>query len=155
MTPTRFLLAALAVAALPASAAAQRVPCSYDECALRVERNRILAGTAGREVGRFNLIGTVDLTALVAGDSATHYAVVFERKQVSGGVLSLVGGLLVLGGTIWAWADEGEPGAWTDRPGFWVSVGGSALGLAGSIQLNQARTALSRAIWWNNRDPSR
>lgn len=144
--------ATLLLLLLSATAAqAQRVPCRYDECALRVEGRHILAGAAGTRAATFNLIGSTDLSALVSGDSATFYAHQFERRQSTGGALSLVGGLIGVAGLVWAYSDDN--GGWdTSEGGFWMMVGGAGVGLVGSISINKAKKDLARAIWWNNRE---
>lgn len=127
---------------------------TYAACALRTEGFVILQGAAGQVVDRPGIFHTVALTRLVAGDSATAYARMFERQQRRSRQLSIAAKVALLGGTALLLAD-GQRGD-TRRGGRFLlpamTLGFVGFGLAypSAIYSQHARTSLSTALWWNN-----
>jgi len=127
---------------------------SYDAKALRVEAHfgefRIVRGLNGPVVGKIGAFSRVDLTKLVQpSENAVKEAHEFNRNQGPGMLATTIGGL-ALGVTLIA-SRNSDPN--------WglisAEIGASALALYGGIVLNRAYGALSRSIWWYNRDLKR
>ena len=127
----------------------------YDENALRVESRQgnlqILRGINGTVVARAGIFHPPRLANLVTqSDSALAEAKIFERYYQPGQWMAALG-IATLGATIGA-------SRITDiNPVIQVTLyatGFAALGYGGS-RLHSAYGALSKAIWWYNRDLKR
>lgn len=122
--------------------------CTYDRCALRIEGRNILQGREGRRVARFRLFGTPQITPHVASsDSALAYARFFEHEDPRGRLLVSIGALTA----IVALELDRQRG---DFPTAWAAVAGVGAGVEiwGVIKSQRATRALSKSIWWYNRD---
>ena len=145
-------LAGLGTADAPAVHGQTPYGCTYDRCAIRVEQQRVVRGVPGAEtdIGRLGVWGAPRLTALVEqSDSARHYAALFERQYRTGVRMSLLGA--AAGGTLLAlgWQASTE----RDRQRLTVAaIPFLALGVYGDFRRSAGQRALSRAIWWYNRD---
>lgn len=128
---------------------------SYDSSALRLEgygsRARILKGADGTVVGRVGFFRTVKLANLVApSERALREAREFDSNFRNANVMASVG-LVVLAASMIAQS--------TTDINDWIVLGGTA-GSAGLILyashgLNRAFNALSKSLWWYNRDLAR
>lgn len=158
--------------ALPAAAAAQTsnqvagahtassiVPVSassdtlgyYDSNALRVESRgqevRIVRGINGPVIAKTGVFQSFDLARLVApSENAIREAREFNRNYGPGMFATALGGL-ILGVSIAF--DLNSDTNWAIATG---EVGGAALALYGGRRLNLSYSALSKSIWWYNRD---
>jgi hypothetical protein len=126
----------------------------YDAAALRVEsswgKRLLVRGADGTVVGNIGSRG-VDLTAAVASSpNAVREAREFDRHIGKGWTILSIG--------IVAW---GVGGGVARMDGIdpivsaaaWSGVAaGTAMIFYGGVRLNKAFTALSRSIWWYNRD---
>ena len=129
--------------------------CSYDQCALRLEGNRILRGASGERVGKLGVFSAANLSALVSAvpsDSALAHARIFDANYGQGSRL-LFGGVLtaVVALTVdRARRDQGLTG------GSWAPLAIASCGIViefvGARKVVRARDAFSRAIWWHNRE---
>ena len=124
---------------------------SYDANALRVEPHfgdfRIVRGLNGPVVGTIGTFSRVDLTKLVApSENALKEAREFNRDYGPGTIASLIGGLAF--GVSLAVASSNEP-SWGLIS---AEVASAGLLFYGGIRLNRAFNALSKSIWWYNRD---
>ena len=124
---------------------------SYDTNALRVESHfgdfRIVRGADGAVVGRIGTFSRVDLTELVApSQNAVREAREFNSNYGPGTLASAIGAMAL--GVSLAVASNNEA-SWGLIS---AEVAGSGLLLYGGIRLNRAFNALSRSIWWYNRD---
>jgi F420-dependent methylenetetrahydromethanopterin dehydrogenase len=150
----RLLLAHLAAACLMLA----RAPVlnaqggTYDDNALRVEGQRgdfrIVRGTEGTLVGKIGVFRGVDVTKLVASsEKATIEAKTFVRDYKPG-VLLLSLGIATLGASIGVSdildINRGIPAG--------LMLVGTGLIVYGAGRLENAYNALSRSIWWYNRD---
>ncbi len=127
---------------------------SYDAKALRIESHlgdlRIVRGVSGPAVASIGTFRKVDLAKLVApSENAVREAREFERNERRGAIAATVGGILV-----------GASIAISTRTGpSWGLVSAEAAGTGllvfGAVRLNRAYNALSRSIWWYNRDLKR
>lgn len=145
------LLSACIVATPATAQTAASASCTYDTCALRLERTRILRGAGGAEVGRLRTWGGPRLASLVvSSDSAQAYARVFDANYNSGSWILL--GALVLAAPIVV--DYFDDGARSLSTGWTVglAVPSIILSIWGGGRHNRAYDALSRAVWWHNRD---
>lgn len=133
--------------------------CSYDDCALRLEGARVLRGQVGTRVGQLRVFSATRLEPLVgsASDSARLYANEFDRNYGTGARWAAVGGLglgVVTAFLIDRRASRGESNEWEGR--HWAMAGGLVVSIAaseyGTRRLRRAHRALSRAIWWHNRE---
>jgi hypothetical protein len=128
---------------------------SYDENALRVESRlgdlQIVRGTHGIVVARAGVFHGPRVAALVGqSEKAVAEARVFEREYAPGQtVLAL--GIATLGATIGA---SRIPDINLAIPAS-LSVATFSLIAYGGVKLERAYRALSKAIWWYNRDLKR
>jgi len=107
------------------------------------------AGAARRPA---HLLGAPRLAPLVAGsDSALACAREFDRDYTTGARISTVAG--AVGGVLIAFAFQNR---FQDRRPDWWLIGGSyaalGVGIYGGWRTSRALRALSRALWWYNRD---
>jgi hypothetical protein len=157
-----FPAAALLVAALIAPSGtllAQVSPpspaCAYDQCALRLERNRILRGVSGERAGKLGVFSATNLAALVSrvpSDSALAHARIFDANYGLGSRLLFVGGLTagVALGVEHARRQQKLLGGTSTM--FAIAFSGVVIEFVGARKVVKARDALSRAIWWHNRE---
>ena len=126
--------------------------CTYDTCALRIERSRILRGVTGQRAGSLLIFSNPRLDLLVTpSDSALAHAMVFQRNFRSGMTMVFVGS--VVGGI--AGAVLIPTLAAYEEPSLLLTaglVGGLSMQLVGAFRVQRALNAASRAIWWYNRD---
>ena len=139
---------------IPLQSFAQADTTSYDASALRVESHfgdlRIVRGVSGPTVASIGTFRKVDLAKLVApSENAVKEAREFERNQRRGSLAAMVGGIIV--GTAIAVSTRNQP-SWGLVS---AEVGGTGLLVYGALRLNRAYNALSRSIWWYNRDLKR
>src|SRR5262245_48201915 len=127
---------------VPSWTAAQETRCSFQECGLRVEKQRLLQGARGKEVGRLGVFFD-DLRVLEIGaDSAARYAIEYKRDNRSGNLLTLTGLAFGMTGVLMQNRDNRS---WTPT---YLVLTGAAFNFLGSHQLIKAQTALSRYVWW-------
>ena len=125
---------------------------SYDVNALRVESHfgdlRIVRGVDGPVVGNIGTFKRVDLVQLVApSENAMKEARVFNRNHGPGTLISALGAVVL--GVSFAVASNNDDASWGLVA---AEVAGSGLILYGGIRLNRAFNALSKSLWWYNRD---
>jgi hypothetical protein len=126
----------------------------YDAQAVRIETrwgNRFLVrGREGAVVGKIGSRGFDFPSALAASPNAAREAAEFVRVDRRANTLLAIG--------ILAWGVGGgvarmdDIGAAVAIPAWTAVAGGTVLMVYGGVQLNKALTALSRSIWWYNRD---
>jgi hypothetical protein len=147
-----FALLITVLAALVSPLAAQRVGCTYDACALRVQSPSLLApamlvrGAAAEELAPLTPFGETIAQFFERGDSAYAHALRYDRLTPTAGVLNIAGpALLILGPLLTDWRQ---------RPiaSFTLLAGGLGMTLYGTHLANTANEALNRAIWWHNRE---
>jgi hypothetical protein len=125
-------------------------PCSYLDCALRVEPGmrgaRLIRGADGRLVGRLGLFHKSGIDSLLAmPDSTGLFARRYVAERHSGLILQVIGMALLAGSAIrtttrhhwdgWDFATQGV------GYGFLIPA---------SRRLTRADQNLSRAVWWYN-----
>lgn len=146
------IFAWLGLVLIPSMAGAQADSAnSYDANALRVESHfgdlRIVRGVSGPAVASVGTFRTVNLVKLVApSENAVKEAREFERNQRPGSIAALLGAIVL--GTSFAVSTRNDP-SWGLVS---AEVAGTGLLFYGGIRLNRAYNALSRSIWWYNRD---
>jgi hypothetical protein len=147
------LLAGASFVVLGASAAgAQRSDSTraYDSQALRFEsywgNAKIIRGADGPVVGTAGWFRSFDVEKAVAGSSAAvAEARVYKKNNFSGTVVGSVGAVATLVGVVVA-----SKGSSAASP---ILIIGGVGAMGWSIQhLNTALAALSRSLWWYNRD---
>jgi hypothetical protein len=149
---------ALLVAALAYTPEAFSQPpssgCEYDACSLRLEGTKLVRGRDAT-VGNVGLLSSVSLAPLIpaSADSAIAYARVFDRNYGRGAKAVAIGGILsgVAVGLV-TMRQEDLTGVKVGIPLLGAAV---LVDLWGAPKLKRAQVALSRAIWWNNRELSR
>lgn len=162
---SRFLLAfclvSCALAGRPTEMEGQKLdePTLYDAQALRVESRDadrvVVRGRDGIVLGKLSgFRGGLDLSAVVApSPNAVREARDFSKSYRRGswavfaGVTAMSAGVLVMG------INDVDPAILGSVKA--ASLGGFVLAVYGATQLNKAYTALSRSIWWYNRDLGR
>ena len=132
--------------------------CAYDQCALRLEGNRILRGASGEMVGKLGLFSATSLSGLVsriASDSALAHARIFDANYGRGSILFVAGALTggVALGVAHARSEQRLTGGTSTV--FAIALSGLVVELVGARKLVKARNALSRAMWWHNRELAR
>lgn len=151
MSRTSMMLV-LALMVLARASMAQVKECTYDTCALRVQRAflgpRMVRGVTGEKVAGFGMFAPRLSFFAERSDSAARYYELFRRSNNQGNAL-------VLAGTIVFWAFAFSNGLdWnrqvTTAQGVGMAVG-AGLTLAGAIRLLPSHNRLSKAIWWYNR----
>ncbi|HJR66293.1 MAG TPA: hypothetical protein VJ802_07665 [Gemmatimonadaceae bacterium] len=137
---------------------ADSITCTYDTCALRFEGRHVLRGLAGHRVLSLGMWGATPLVPFASrSDSGVTHAAEFDRLYTPGARWSTLGSLgLAVTGTLLAL--HGELPELSENEGR-IYFGGFALSLVlfthGERRVNRAIHALSRAIWWTNRDLAR
>ena len=130
--------------------------CTYERCAVWLDRGTLRRGASGAVVLRDGFFRPMRLPAFVGGaDSATIWAKRFERRAQAGTRLSAIGFLsLAVGiGTQYVRTRSIASGAIDDANGFEgaLSLGG-VIAIAGGLLLRtSAEPARNRAVWWYNR----
>jgi hypothetical protein len=124
---------------------------SYDARALRIETQmgeyRIVRGLEGPVVGKIGLFSRPDVAALVApSENAMREGREFNRNHGPG---MLAG---ITGAAIFAFSLAASHAAGPNWGLTTGTVGGAMLMLYGTIRLDKAYSALSKSIWWYNRD---
>lgn len=146
------VLALAALLAAPETAPAQQGPCTWDECALRVEGGSLLQGVTG--VQRGHVIGLdLDVGILAAGpDSAAAYAARFSVARPRSDLWSTFGdmgrGLALAAWIHFALADTGDGWAWTAAALMPLSQSARAHARRHDVIADRA---LERSVWWYNR----
>lgn len=129
--------------------------CTYDACSLRVEGRQVLRGYAGDDVLTLGTWGAASLAPFVtAPDSAVHYAAEFDRHYTPGTRSATIGALGILIGSllVQARAPSSSPFDRENLPVVGSIVVSVAVFTYGMRRLDRATRALSRAIWWHNRN---
>lgn len=126
----------------------------YDAQAVRIESrwgNRFLVrGRDGTLIGKIGSRGFDFPSALAASPTAAREAAEFVRVDRRANTLLAIGILAWgVGGGV-ARIDDIDPAV--AIPAWTAVAAGTALMVYGGVQLNKALTALSRSIWWYNRD---
>ncbi len=124
----------------------------YDRGALRFESHRwtirVLRGTDEVVVGRTQWFRPFDLASIVApSEQAQYEAREFNRNRTPGMWGLTFGVLTIVGGTIAAQTAH-HPTPLTSVAG----IAGTWLLIYGAERLDRASEALSRSLWWYNRD---
>ncbi len=128
----------------PAAVTRSAAPCSYADCALRVERGlwsgpSLVRGVTGRPVADLGGLRPTDLLTVFAGnDSASMYG----KQYVSA---ARVNHALTFGGIVLAAVGLAQH----ERLNAYTVVGASMLAVSIPFQVGEERT-LSRAVWWYN-----
>jgi hypothetical protein len=145
-------LAIIAVAtAIPAPTAAQEA-CTYETCGLRIRApsfsapRALVRGSDGVEVARLGLMEPAIAPLVQLSDSAVAHARVYDVLNDRGSIITIVGTVLSIGAPI-VFRETGQ------KIGF--AVAGIGITVYGGMVSNQAQEALSRAIWWYNRELAR
>lgn len=125
---------------------------SYDENALRLESNRggisIVRGVQGTQLVHISAFRTTDLARLVApSDRAVVEAKRFSRDYIPGSWITALG-IATMGAAIGA----SQIGDMNRAVPVGLTIGAGALMIYGGRRLQNAYNALSRSIWWYNRD---
>jgi len=125
---------------------------SYDDNALRVESQRgnlqIVRGIQGTVVARSGVFHGPKVASLVTrSDSALAEARVFERSFDRGQYVTAIG-IATLGAAIGAWRIPDINAAIPTG----LTIVSVSLITYGGTKLEGAYRALSKAIWWYNRD---
>jgi hypothetical protein len=144
------LASAAALTVTPAAAQQQAAPsCPWDECALRVKAPTLstpamlVRGRGDVEVVRLGMLEPAVAPFMAASDSAVVHATVYDVLFDRGSMISIAGTVVAIAGPI-LFRSTIQKIAWTG-----VGVGVSFYG--GHVT-NVANEALSRAIWWHNRE---
>jgi hypothetical protein len=145
--------------------------CTYDQCALRLEESSIRQGVEGRLLGDLSVFSTISTSVPWFNDSARTFA----RRAQSGhtqstvvralGAVSYIAGIVVASRAVKEGADRASGTGTTSNDaaikqsefytGLGLELGGAVLGWVAEGMERRARSMLSRAVWWHNRDVSR
>jgi hypothetical protein len=124
---------------------------SYDASALRVETHmgefQIVRGLNGPIVGKIGMFSRPDMASLVApSERAMIEGREFNRNYRPGMAAGLTG-MVIFATSVAASSIAGTNWGWSA-----ATVGGGALMVYGAVRLDKAYSALSKSIWWYNRD---
>ena len=147
-TPVAVVAGSIGSGTNPAAPLAPRaLPCSYVDCALRLEPGRgLVRGASGPTIGTFGFFHSSAVDTLLRGpDSAAAYARSYKSERRKGTMFLAAGWALGLGTT--AYTSSMHRG-----------VGLSLLGLAAmtaatipaSHHFGHASRDISRSVWWYN-----
>jgi hypothetical protein len=144
----------IATVALCSSSAFGQAACSYDECALRLEPawfgEALVRGHGGAKVGLVGGFGGPRLGHLAQrSDSARLYLQAYDRDYTPGAVTATLGAAAAT--VAWLAAAENE-GIHERRNWTIIALAGTLLTWHGARRVERAHRALSRGIWWYNRD---
>ena len=150
------LLATLVATTAGAQMATRPALCTYDSCSLRQELFEIKRGAGNERIGRFGMFGRTAMTPVVlqTSDSALAYARVFDREY-NRGVKMIWTGIVITAPAMTALLARTEKGHELDGVNIalgTVVLGGTVIEGIGGFKMRSAQKALSRAIWWHNRD---
>jgi hypothetical protein len=125
---------------------------SYDENALRIEGHsgdlRIVRGVQGTLVARISGFRTTDVAKLVApSEHAMAEARIFSRDYIPGSWIAGLG-IATMGAAIGASRIDDINRVIPTG----LTISAAALLIYGGGRLHNAYNALSRSIWWYNRD---
>lgn len=133
--------------------------CPYDLCALRMEGAHLVRGVHGERVGKISLFRFTRIEPLfmTPSDSAIGYARVFDRDYPTGVLMYWTGVIVSPAALAFVLKRREQDSRFATRDGvlIGVAIAGIALEFGGVKKMLRARRALSRAIWWNNRDLAR
>jgi hypothetical protein len=135
----------------PAQLQAGETARGYDAQALRIESHwgdfRIIRGAEGPVLGTVGLFRSYDVEKLVAQSPlALAQARVYQANKAPGSIVGIAGIATVLTGIVVA----GNSANNASSPILIIAGGGAMLWSA--RHLHDAYAALSRAVWWYNRD---
>jgi hypothetical protein len=148
------LVATGAQAQAPTMSGAQTAvkQCSYDTCALRLERgvffgDRVRVGLDGEKIG-VGFTGSGVSRAVASVPDALAASKIGERQRTFGTLIGLVSSLTALG----LLSQSDFSGTNADKTRFWTAAGVSAVGgIIGGIQLSRSTQSFSRAVWLYNK----
>jgi hypothetical protein len=123
----------------------------YDANALRVEARgqevRIYRGITGPIIAQTGVFRSFDLTRIVSpSENAMREAREFNRNYGPGMFATATGGFIL--GVAFLFDLNSDPN-WAIATG---ELGGAAVALYGARRLNLSYSALSKSVWWYNRD---
>ena len=123
----------------------------YDARALRFESSwgnvRIIRGADGQVIGTSGWFRDPELEKIVAGSpSAVAQARMYEKDNFRGSLVGTVGALATVVGLVLTTNSSNS----ASSPA--LVIGGVGAVLWGAQQLTMSYSALSRALWWYNRD---
>lgn len=128
------------------------VGCDYDSCGLRLWDSDVLEGRTGERVAGFGFFRPPDMAQRFASsDSATSYLEVVEESYTRGRVIWFAGQVVSAVGALLYFSSEKS----TQRWGLALQTAGFSAGWLGQRRVGRAEEAMSRAIWWYNRDVAR
>lgn len=123
--------------------------CAYDACALRLWDADLLEGQKAERVARFGFFRPPAARELFeSSDSATSYLDVVEDTYTSGRVLWFVGQIVSAAGLVMSFSSDSD----VQHSGFGAQAAGFVVVWLGQRRVTRAREAMSRAVWWYNRD---
>jgi hypothetical protein len=144
----------------PAPSAVTDTTCTYERCSLWLDRGRLVQGAHAGVVARRGFFQPLRILPFVAGDSARHYATLYERNARRASRLGLAGLTLVVAGFIVALSSGCDamptPFGETCRDDASGPIAGSLL--LGGFTLHlveipisiRGHQSLVRALWWHN-----
>jgi hypothetical protein len=148
------LLAGGVQAQAPTISAAQTTlkACTYDTCALRLERgaflgDRVRVGLDGAKVG-YGFTGAGVARAVESVPDALAAAKIGQRQRTVGQIVGLVAAFTAAG----LLSNVDFSGDSNDDARFWTAAGvGVAGGVIGGIQMSRSTESFSRAVWLYNK----
>jgi len=129
-------------------------PCSFDDCAVRLEfsffERSIVRGRDGVRVARLGYFsGGAVVRAFARSDTAMRYAKLYESRHNTAAALGLVSAVITY--IPFALRDDLDSDD-VLREELATFLAAAAVGVVGAYFETGALNALQRAIWWHNRD---
>jgi hypothetical protein len=145
---------------LPSPLTATDTACTYARCSLWLDGGSLVQGAHAGVVARHRFFRPLRVLPFVTGDSARHYAALYERNARRTSRLSLAGLTLVVAGFIVALSADCDTIATPfgetcqdDASGpiaAGLFLGGYTLELIGLTISGRGHRWLGRALWWHN-----
>jgi hypothetical protein len=131
--------------------------CTYERCSLWFDRGALVQGGHAGVVARRGFFRPLQVLPFVTGDSARHYAALYERNARRASRLSLAATTLVIAGAVVGLTAECNGVFATSCPddtsvtiAAGLLLGGLTVDMVGMRISLRGRRSLARALWWHN-----
>ena len=134
--------------------------CTYQRCSLWLDGGRLVQGAHAGLVARSGFFRPLRALPFVAGDSATHYAALYERNARRASRFGIAGFTLIVAGFIVALSSDCNAIATSfgeicqdDASGpiaAGLVLGGFTLNIVAITISSGGHRSLVRALWWHN-----
>ncbi len=154
MTRTPAIIALVASCAV-APVFGQAAPCSWDQCALRLQfrtfSTRVVQGASATPVGRLGIFAPRIEPLATGPDTARFHYEAYRSAQIAGSFAVLLGTVAVLGSATVAFANAYNNSNENEAASTVLFGAGLVIAFVGAASTRRAQDHLQRAIWLYNR----